>query len=240
MILTCPNCAVRYQADEAKFPPAGRTVRCGKCRHAWHQPGFAAESEPKIIARSDTAPKAETEEGSPSALAWSARGAEASAHLPLGVSMKQQPNFFEFIYAAPAARWTVVIAIILVAALWANNSREDIAKISPHLPSLQSLLGHQMATQGIDLRNVGYQRENDDGQTMLVISGTITNNAVHELPVPRTIRVALSDENNNELFFTAFRPIVATLGAGKSVTFRTKIHDLPATNLRLEMHLDDQ
>ena len=43
MILTCPNCATRYSADEAKFPPAGRQVRCAKCGHAWHQSALAPE-----------------------------------------------------------------------------------------------------------------------------------------------------------------------------------------------------
>ena len=31
MILTCPQCATRYQADASKFPAAGRSVRCAKC-----------------------------------------------------------------------------------------------------------------------------------------------------------------------------------------------------------------
>ena len=46
MILTCPNCATRYQADEAKFPPEGRVVRCAKCGQTWHQPGPVPEAAP--------------------------------------------------------------------------------------------------------------------------------------------------------------------------------------------------
>jgi predicted Zn finger-like uncharacterized protein len=37
MIITCPECATRYQADAAKFPSAGRRVKCAKCGHGWHQ-----------------------------------------------------------------------------------------------------------------------------------------------------------------------------------------------------------
>ena len=37
MIITCPECATRYSADAAKFPPGGRKVRCAKCGHSWMQ-----------------------------------------------------------------------------------------------------------------------------------------------------------------------------------------------------------
>ena len=46
MILTCPSCSTRYTVDEAKFPASGRTVRCAKCGHSWHQPGPEAEPVP--------------------------------------------------------------------------------------------------------------------------------------------------------------------------------------------------
>ena len=48
MILTCPACGTRYQADEAKFPPDGRMVRCAKCSHVWHQQGLGAAPEPDV------------------------------------------------------------------------------------------------------------------------------------------------------------------------------------------------
>jgi len=31
MILTCPNCATRYQVDAQAFAASGRQVRCAKC-----------------------------------------------------------------------------------------------------------------------------------------------------------------------------------------------------------------
>src|ERR1043166_6631785 len=46
MILTCPSCDTRYSVDGSKFPAAGRTVRCAKCGHSWHQVGETPESEP--------------------------------------------------------------------------------------------------------------------------------------------------------------------------------------------------
>src|SRR5215467_14304650 len=48
MILTCPNCSTRYQADATKFPLAGRKVRCAKCAHVWHQLPPPPEPEPEL------------------------------------------------------------------------------------------------------------------------------------------------------------------------------------------------
>lgn len=47
MIITCPECVTRYNADAAKFPAAGRKVKCAKCGHRWHQdpPAPAPEIE---------------------------------------------------------------------------------------------------------------------------------------------------------------------------------------------------
>src|SRR5581483_9746554 len=48
MILTCPSCGTRYSVDGSKFPPQGRTVRCAKCGHSWHQAPEAA-AEPEVV-----------------------------------------------------------------------------------------------------------------------------------------------------------------------------------------------
>lgn len=35
MILACPSCAARFRVPDQALLPAGRTVRCGRCRHSW-------------------------------------------------------------------------------------------------------------------------------------------------------------------------------------------------------------
>jgi predicted Zn finger-like uncharacterized protein len=36
MLIVCPNCATSYMIDSAAVPPAGRTVRCARCKSTWH------------------------------------------------------------------------------------------------------------------------------------------------------------------------------------------------------------
>jgi predicted Zn finger-like uncharacterized protein len=40
MLLSCPNCATSYEVDRTALGPAGRSVRCLRCRHVW----FASNS----------------------------------------------------------------------------------------------------------------------------------------------------------------------------------------------------
>ena len=37
MIITCPECATRYQIDASGFPDEGRDVKCTSCSHKWFQ-----------------------------------------------------------------------------------------------------------------------------------------------------------------------------------------------------------
>ena len=41
MIIACPACATRYVVPDSAIAVEGRTVRCAKCRHSWHQDGPA-------------------------------------------------------------------------------------------------------------------------------------------------------------------------------------------------------
>ncbi len=38
MIITCPACATRYDVDDDRFQPDGRSVRCAECTESWFVP----------------------------------------------------------------------------------------------------------------------------------------------------------------------------------------------------------
>ena len=38
MIITCPSCATRYDVDDQRFSPDGRSVRCAECDESWFVP----------------------------------------------------------------------------------------------------------------------------------------------------------------------------------------------------------
>jgi predicted Zn finger-like uncharacterized protein len=50
MIIACPACATRYAVPDSAIGIEGRTVRCAKCRHSWHQDGPVLELAEGIAA----------------------------------------------------------------------------------------------------------------------------------------------------------------------------------------------
>jgi predicted Zn finger-like uncharacterized protein len=233
MILTCPACGTRYQADEAKFPPDGRMVRCAKCSHVWHQAGFSGVAEPDvaIIApepERETQPQSEPEPDS----AFSR--IRAFAPKPAEPSVAREPIAWGAMLGV-AAGWIALIAVVLVIGYSAVKYRQEIAMIWPQSAGVYSSLGLKVNNRGIDFAHVDYHRESEDGQVVLAVTGTIVNDGDRELPVPQSVRVTLSDASNHEIYHWNFTPNVQTLKPGQSATFLTRLSSPPAAASHLEV-----
>ena len=229
MILTCPSCSTRYTVDEAKFPASGRTVRCAKCGHSWHQPGpepepvAAPEPDPVLAAppEPDSAPAA-VDPSTPFAPASATRAYAPAAQLP------EKPKGQGLQTVAVAAGWAGLIAVVLLIGYSAVRYRQDIAAIWPQSAAVYSGVGLKVNAGGIDFRDVAYKRESEDGQPVLVVTGQIVNLASRELPIPQAVRVTLTDADNRELYHWPFKPSAPTLKAGGTLPFRTRLTNPPA------------
>jgi hypothetical protein len=139
----------------------------------------------------------------------------------------------------PIVRWAALIAVGSLIAYSIASFGPDLSTVMPRLSSLQSLVSHKAEIRGVKLLNVGYKREPINGQVMLVLAGTISNDASQTMRVPKTIDVSLSDENYHELFHTAIQPGMATLGSGESASFHIPIPDVPTAKPHLKMDLQN-
>ena len=81
MLIVCPNCATAYMIDQAAVGPAGRTVRCARCKASWVAGG--PEPAPDVTASVDTV-NAEAE-------ASSAPAARANAPQPVAAAAPPPP-----------------------------------------------------------------------------------------------------------------------------------------------------
>ena len=227
MILTCPSCATRYQADEAKFPPQGRQVRCAKCGHIWHQAGPAPQPEPEaaLEAAINAEEPAHAPEPGPS---------RTRAFAPPATHTEPEPVARSAMVAV-AAGWVGLILVVLAIGYSLVRFRQEISMIWPQSAGVYASLGLKVNAHGIDFAHVDYRRENEDGQLVLAVTGNIINSGGRELPVPQNVQVTLSDANNHELYHWSFTPNVQTLKPGQSSPFLTRLSSPPAAARHLEV-----
>ena len=233
MILTCPQCATRYQTDAAAFPPAGRKVRCAKCGHVWHQEGAPreAEAEPEIEIIPPAPPP-----GPNAALRASAFAPAAVTTSAIAEPTKTKTPGLE--RYATAGGWLTLALVIFVIGWAAVTFRQNVATLWPQSASLYATLGLDVNARGIAFDGVAYRHETEDNQSVLAVTGRIVNISSRELPVP-SVRVTLTGGDARELYHWNFKPDVATLAPGKSENFTTRLSSPPAAARHLELHFSD-
>jgi predicted Zn finger-like uncharacterized protein len=228
MILTCPACATRYQADAAKFPPSGRDVRCAKCGHVWHQLPPEPEIETvAVIAEPEPTPQ-------PVPQAFAPPPSRAMELLAPKTSAPSRPQRDWPRVAALAAGWIGLAVILLSIGTTITLFRHQLVSAWPQSASLYAGIGAKTNASGLEVDNLKYHEETQDGQPVLAVSGTLVNISRSELPLPQ-IRLGLSDRDNRELYHWIFTPDVMTLGPGQSYTFVTRLSSPPAAARHLDV-----
>ncbi len=254
MILTCPNCSTRYQADATKSPRAGRQVRCAKCAQVWHQLPPPAEPEPELaivaeesgVVSEEPPPVIPPPQPSPEPL--------VRAEPPLTARLPAAPQVAAFTprvepvhvdtetvaSAAPlvarlatAAGWAgLALAVLLIG--WATVSfRGDVIAFWPQSASLYKAAGLSLKT-GIQLVGVTNRVETQDGSHVLIVSGRLVNNSNRELRVP-TIRIALTDLDRRELYHWPAVSSVPALKPGETAPFQARLKDPPGAMHEVEV-----
>jgi predicted Zn finger-like uncharacterized protein len=253
MILTCPQCETRYNADASKFAPPGRKVRCAKCGHVWHQEADvwhqeAPVPEPGTVAETVAPPPETRTPPAPTPAVQAAIGElepQRTAYAPAAerVPPTPPPTVSEKKPRAPSrlprqigmtAGWLALVAVILVIGWSAVSYRQQIATVWPQASSVYAALGMHVNTRGLDFVDVAYHHETEDGQPVLAISGKLVNVSQHDVPVP-AIEVSLSDDSKHVLYHWNFNSSVATLRPGQTVAFLTRLSSPPSAARHLEL-----
>ena len=228
MILTCPQCATRYQTDAALFPADGRKVRCGKCGHVWHQEAPEPEAE---IGTSGTAP-ARPAASVPETIAPgnADRGAEAAAAelatAPPSAGLGER--------LATAIGWLGLAAILALIAWSTVAYREAIASAWPQSSAFYDAIGLPVNASGIAITNVKSSHDVANGQLVLIVSGDLVNITGRAIHVP-VMRVTLSDRSERQLDGWDFSAGAKMLQPGQKVVFTTRHANPPASTQNLKV-----
>jgi len=229
MILTCPECSTRYQADAANFPPTGRDVRCAKCGHVWRQMPPESEFEPETVVVEPEPEVQPSYEAAPRAQAF----VEAPS---LDVSQDEAPKRSSRLLGriGVGLGWTGLALIVLAIGVAASLYRQQIVDAWPQASSLYATLGMKVNASGLTFGDVKYHLVTQDDQSVLEVTGTLTNVTKRDMPVPQ-IRVTLSGEDKRELYHWTFAPDVMTLRPGQSTHFATRLTSPPAAARHLDL-----
>jgi predicted Zn finger-like uncharacterized protein len=230
MILTCPACSTRYQAEESNFSPAGRNVRCAKCGHVWHQSAPEREGEPEPVFVAPEPPPPSTFEAAPRPQAYMQPPSFAVA----SQEQAPKPRSRWMGRVLLATGWAGLAAIVIVVGWTATVYRQQIVANWPQSASFYSKLGLQTNASGLQIADYQYHEEVQGGQSTLVVTGKLVNISGRELSVPQ-IRVTLSDVDRRELYHWTFVPAVISLRPGQTTRFVTRLSSPPAAARHLNL-----
>jgi predicted Zn finger-like uncharacterized protein len=225
MILTCPNCATRYEADAAKFLPAGRKVRCAKCGHMWHQPAPAAEAdEPEITTAASVETPASVAVEQPAA----ASAAETQSMRPSVVTpLAPRKTVAAGWRMGALTGWAALIAVLALLGWVAIAFRQGIVTVWPKTATFYAAAGMQVNTVGLAFEDVSYRITSEDDMPVLHIKGKVVNITQRELSVP-PISAALTDDARRELYDWKIAADAKTLGPGKAASFSARVPSPPS------------
>ena len=209
MIVSCPVCRTRYQVDEGALRgQSGRTVRCAKCGHTWHQ---TASPEPP-----EDGDEAKTDGRIEPALEVPPRPAATLEVPPRQRALPEPPRRRS---RWGALRW-LVIAILLAVAVLAGIvvARGAVVALWPSAARLYALAGFSAESPGAGLKieKLAPSRTPDG----LLIEGDIANSGKTTQDVPR-LRVALRDAAEKEVQFKIVDPPQPRLAPGAVAHFKT-------------------
>lgn len=229
MILTCPQCATRYQTDAAQFPAQGRKVRCTKCGHVWHQPPLAPEPEPGLdLAAEIATPMGVSAPPGVASMRNALSPASGQSAQPGGRRTGER--------TAAIAAWAGFAAMMILIGWSAIAYRETIGSVWPRSATFYKLIGWPVNVTGIAITDVSSHRELTGGQAVLTVTGKLVNISGHELAVPQ-VEVLLKDGNRRELDRWDFSPGVAVLRPGQKIAFSTRRANPPQAARQLEVTL---
>jgi len=219
MIVTCPACSVRYLVDPGALGAKGRTVRCARCSHTWHQEA-PADARPIVIAATAVAPEPAPQPGDsprvPQAEPAQVPRSEERIRLP-AVARPKRPW-------GPAIAWASAAAIVAGLGWLTVTERNVVVGLVPQAARLYALMGLDLdaAGLGLEFRNVTTSRDMENGLPALVIDGQVTNVSKVPRTVPKLVAV-LRDRSEHELQDWSFTTATNKLGPGESVPFHTSI-----------------
>jgi predicted Zn finger-like uncharacterized protein len=226
MILTCPECASRYQVDDASIPPQGRTVRCVSCSASWR--AEAAVVEAPLDLHALEAPTDEAEPAKP-----------AATSLPKKIRAKNEARQRTRKAAAAGVVWGVLAATLVAVVGAAGLFRVEVVRLWPRTAGAYAKVGLSVNPTGLAPEAIMAGPGLKNGHAAVIVTGLIRNveTRPHD-PVP--LRIALLDKTGKALVRQVIELPEGRLMPGQTRPFNAAFLDPPtdSANVQVEFALD--
>lgn len=255
MIVSCPNCATRFEVPESALGKAGRKVRCSQCAHLWLQ---HADGRMEAVPAPPAAPPSHAEPEPAPERNWEAPPMPAEDEPAADIRAERaepEPRRRRFGRGAADAdmaprrrrrRALVAILLLLLAGAGAGLLllRHDAGPGGGEGASLvdrvMAMFGAQreLPGQGLNFENVATARRKDGDVWVLVVTGEVVNTTAEQRAVP-PLRGALLGADNKELQSWVFNTSVDRLDAGQRTKFETTLRQptVEATDIKVSFSL---
>jgi predicted Zn finger-like uncharacterized protein len=252
MHIVCPNCGTSYDVNPTTLGPAGRTVRCVRCRETWlarvddmaradalvqaadeigwDQPAqrhAAAEPAPeREIPHVESPPLAHDD---PSAREWTAQAEDHPRPRPTANRMGSLRKFAFGSGPAKSLSFSPPMAIAAMAALalalivWRN----DVVRLLPQTAAFFQFTGLNVNLRNLAFEDVRVSTETVNGSRVFVIEGAIVPASRKAVEIPR-LRFVVQDARGADIY--AWNSVVdqAVIRPGEKVAFKSRLASPPA------------
>jgi len=234
MIVTCPNCSVRYSASEAAIGLEGRKVRCASCGYNWQvdASGKQINTENLVAATSAdfNAPSEPQQEPEPE------RQRDPKVAMALRARREAERKKQQRIRAA--GTWAAIVVSLLVALISTWVFRESVVRIWPNTASAFAAIGVETNIYGLEIQQLSAVRKMHGGASILQITGDVKN--VSKRPQSAGfLSLQLFDKQGQPVFSWKVQLTPAEIGPGITLPFSTEVRDPPPGSLRVDVSFAD-
>jgi predicted Zn finger-like uncharacterized protein len=207
MRITCPECFAQFDVPDGAIKETGRKLRCGQCKHQWHQ--LPIPDEPSEIMEPPTK-ELETK------ISATYNDFETPP-IPENSDIKASAN----IKTKSLPIGTIILVTLIITSIFGFiYGRPVIVAYAPSSSILYDKIGLHVPVPGefLVIKNVGVWRENRGGMEVLAVKGELFNpsETTQEVPIIKGSEV---DATGRVLATESFIPEAATLLPNETIKF---------------------